>query len=553
MAEEWVADAPEQISLLSPHIDPYRKLIALQYAGATIASTLELDFVLDTIVRDIVEALGVWACAVFEWRAETKSIVLMAGYSAGGREAGTFPLQVGLLEEIPLFRQVVVEEEARQCLVSCPLPGLLHPFLPDPPTGRERLLVAPMVFQTQVVGLFVIADLRIATPFPLEDVAFIQHLANLLAAAIENARLHRQAQAEIAERREAELKLRRSEARLKALLNAIPDLIFRMRADGTLIDYKASSLDELYLPPERFLGKTIAEVMPPEMASQTASCMARALATRVPQTFEYTLPMPGGVQHYEARLIASGRREVLAIVRNITARVQAEQQLLRNERLAALGRLAAALAHEMNNPLQAIQSHLDLLLDYPLEEAEKAHYLQIIRQELGRLNDITRHVLNFTRPVPASQERVDVMDILDEMLVLVEGRLQQTNVRLTTHFDAPLPVWATPDHLLQVFLNLAINALDVLEKMQDSNRRLDISAYREAERVMVSFTNNGPAIAADDLPHIFEPFFTTKPDGNGLGLWISHNLVEQHGGTLTVENLPYEQGVIFTVQLPAAE
>jgi len=554
MPEEWIVDAPETAAQpLSREIEPYRKLIALQYAGATIASTLELDFVLNTIVRDIVEALGVWACAVFEWHAETETVILMAGYSADG-EGERNPLSmVCPVAEIPLFQRVITEGQAHQQHAPCPVPPLLHDFLPQQPAGQERLLVAPMTFQAQPAGLFIITDAGAAAAFPLEDVAFIQHLANLLAAAIENARLHKRAQMEIAERRDAEMKLRRSESRLKALLDAIPDLIFRIRADGTLIDYKAGALDDLFLPPERFVGKKVSEVMPPEMAAQTEASIVRALSTGLPQSFEYSLPMPAGPRYYEARLIASGRREVLAIVRDISARVRAEQQLIRNERLAALGRLAAALAHEMNNPLQAIQSHLDLVLDYPLEEREKTHYLQIIRQELGRLNDITRHVLNFTRPPQTSHENVDVTDILDEMLVLIEGRLQQANVRLTTNVETELSVWATPDHLLQVFLNLAINALDVLEGEEPANRRLDISAYRERTSVMISFTNNGPSIPAENLSHIFEPFFTTKPDGSGLGLWVSHNLVEQHGGTLTVENLPYEQGVIFTVQLPAME
>lgn len=226
-----------------------------------------------------------------------------------------------------------------------------------------------------------------------------------------------------------------------------------------------------------------------------------------------------------------------------------EEQAIQAERLAALGRLSAALTHEINNPLQSIQSHLDLMLDFPLEPGEDKKFLRIMRQEIERLTNITRRILNFARPQSASRQKTSVTELLEEVLILAGKQLQQRGIQIITDWRDVPPVSAAPGQLTQVFLNLVINALEVIPP----NGQLHIAVYREGDgEVAISFTNSGPTIPPEILPHIFEPFFTTKPEGSGLGLWVSHSLVQQHGGSLIAENLGSDRGVVFTVNLPAA-
>jgi len=239
---------------------------------------------------------------------------------------------------------------------------------------------------------------------------------------------------------------------------------------------------------------------------------------------------------------------IYGAAQDITGHKQMEQQLIQSERLAALGRLAATLAHEFNNPLQIMRSYLDLIFDFPLELDEKERYLHIIGCQIDHLRDVSRNMLHYAGSHPVQQQPVSVTELIEQVLVLTSKELQKRDVQVTTDMQDAPPVMAIPEQLVQVFLNLVINAI---ESTSGSNGLLEIALRSENGRIIASFTNNGPVIPSTVLPHILKPFYTTKSEGNGLGLWISHNLVRKHKGTLRVENLGAERGVRFTVTLPA--
>ena len=226
--------------------------------------------------------------------------------------------------------------------------------------------------------------------------------------------------------------------------------------------------------------------------------------------------------------------------------VTSQSHLIQVEKMAALGRLAATLAHEINNPLQAMQSHLELAMDFPLPQEERTQYLGVIRQEISRLSDITQRVLNFSRPAVVQPRPVSIAELVSQTLALTSKQLQRSHVQVTTDIPESLQVLAVPDQLVQVFLNLIINATEAIH----DHGHIQINAHAEGPRGVVSFANDGPAIPPEHLSRIFEPFFTSKPEGTGLGLAVSHNLVQQHGGTLTAKNQPNGTGVEFTIGLP---
>ena len=216
--------------------------------------------------------------------------------------------------------------------------------------------------------------------------------------------------------------------------------------------------------------------------------------------------------------------------------------------MAALGRMAAALAHEINNPLQAIQSHVELVMDFPLPPEQQAQFLGVVRSEMERLTEIVQRVLDFSRPSLAQRRPAAVDEMIRQTLALAGKELQRNTIRVASDLEEGLIVAVGRDQIVQVFLNLMINAVEAIG--QDGY--IEVRAIRDGDRAQITFANDGPPIPASDLLHVFEPFYTTKTDGTGLGLAVSQNLIEQYGGRITAANRPDGAGVVFTVSLPLA-
>lgn len=524
-----------------------QQLLTLQFVGAAIASNVDLQNMLDSVTRAMANVLGVPACAISEWNQKTDTLSLLLEYGPDDWWDSEPLTEVYRLVDFPSTRQVLVERRAQQITINRPDidPAELD-YMRE--IKVKTLFMLPMEFRNRVVGLVELMDDRLERTFTDTEVVFVQLLANQAAGAIEHARLYDQAQQELAERILAEEELRQSEARNKALFDAIPDLVFQITRDGRYLDSKGSDSLDLTVVFGVDIGQNVTDLLPPEIADLILSYIDKTLQTGQMQIFEYQLELPYGVQDYETRLVVSGPDDVLGIVRNITDRKHAERKAIHEERLSALGQLTATLAHEMNNPLQAVQSHLDLVLNYPLDPEKSKLHLNIVRKQIERLHGIIRPVLNLSRPKPTPRQPVSVVDLIEQVLILIDKNLESNQLQVSTDFEEVAPVLAVAEQLTQVFLNLILNASEAAYP----NSRLEIAVFTDNEAVMITFTNYGPSISSELMPHIFEPFFTTKPEGSGLGLWVSRNLIHQHGGTLSVANLTDDEGVVFSVQLPSA-
>ncbi len=234
-----------------------------------------------------------------------------------------------------------------------------------------------------------------------------------------------------------------------------------------------------------------------------------------------------------------------------------EQQLFESEKLAAVGRLAASVAHEINNPLEAITNALYLVLSRTPEDDPNRRFLEIANRETARVSGIIRQMLGFYRS-KAAKAPTDVNQVLDETMALVERQLRQHRVALRSELDRGLPpVPASADQLKQVFLNLFLNAQEAMPDggtLYVSTRlsRENDPEFLSGRYVLVQVRDTGTGIPEDKLPHIFEPFYSTKGEskGTGLGLWVSLGIVQNHGGLLKVRSRS-GRGTTFTVALPA--
>ncbi len=244
-----------------------------------------------------------------------------------------------------------------------------------------------------------------------------------------------------------------------------------------------------------------------------------------------------------------GAHLTLEIGVDITERKLAEQSAMHAERLAAMGRLLASLAHEINNPLQAMSANIELAIDYPIDSHEHQNCLYIVRKETERLTKIVNDILAFSRPRSSKMQTVQVSSFIECALSLAYKKLQSNRIQTSVNFPVDLPaVFVSPDQLEQVCLNLIINAS---ENMPDGGR-LDISAQVKDTQVEISFSDTGKGIQADTVEWIFEPFYTTKLNGTGLGLAVSQSIIQHNGGQITVQSEPGE-GSTFYINLPVIQ
>ena len=225
-----------------------------------------------------------------------------------------------------------------------------------------------------------------------------------------------------------------------------------------------------------------------------------------------------------------------------------EAEMARRERLAALGDVAAAFAHEVRNPLNAVSIGLQRLRAEfaPAPADEYARFVDLIQGEVTRLNAIVEEFLTLARPLPLATGPVAIDALLAELAALVEGQARAASVTIRVSVPGPAPmIVADRGHLKQVLLNLVLNAVQAT----GPGGLVTIEAHATRDLVELVVADTGPGIPAETLSRIFDPYFTTKAGGLGLGLTIARRIVEAHGGSLTVESSP-GRGARFRVRLP---
>jgi two-component system NtrC family sensor kinase len=222
------------------------------------------------------------------------------------------------------------------------------------------------------------------------------------------------------------------------------------------------------------------------------------------------------------------------------------------EKQASIGRLAAGVAHEINNPLTGVLTFAQLLRDSEGRSDDDRRSLDIIIRETTRVREIVRGLLNFARETPPTMRAIDVNEVVRASLDLVRRQSDFHKVTLVEDYHPDrLVVWADRNQLTQVFLNLVVNAA---QSMPQGGTLTVATREREASKVAIAVSDQGCGITKDNLQHIFDPFFSTKPigSGTGLGLSVSHGIVTKHRGRIEVES-HVGLGSTFTVVLPLAE
>ncbi|HFC08559.1 MAG TPA: response regulator [Chloroflexi bacterium] len=226
---------------------------------------------------------------------------------------------------------------------------------------------------------------------------------------------------------------------------------------------------------------------------------------------------------------------------------RSQQALAQAEKMAAVGRLTGSLAHEVNNPIQAVRNSLYLATHPEIEEDRRQQYLHLATEEIERLSALVHRMLNFYRPGKVERQAVSLAGLAKRVVGLLAAQLEKHHIEVTLDVPATLPpVYGVEDQLQQVVLNLVLNAMEAMPE----GGRLFVLGWAMGEKVVLAVEDTGPGIASEVRDRLFEPLVSTKESGTGLGLAVSYNIIADHGGQLELSEPTRGSGAAFRIVLP---
>ena len=432
----------------------------------------------------------------------------------------------------------------------------LRPRGESAPRSWVRLVI-PLVVQTQPIGVWLLGRRDPDDYFPASDVQLLSTVANQIAPMAENVRLYEKAQQEIAQRRAAEEEIRRSEERFRTLFEATHEGIAIVR-NGVMLEVNQALLAIFGYRPEEIIGRPLSDLVAGEVDLEG-----------VPRE-SVGFQRDGGAVDVEIagkRYLFQGEEVAVVAIRDIAQRKHDEaenkmlqRQLLHSQKMEAIGRLSAGVAHDFNNCLLAIFGYSDLLLERYGDDAFLGRNLTGIKEAGQRAAALTKQLLAFARRQPMETRVMGLNPVIAGLEKMLQ-RLLGEDIQLITQLHSELgKVKIDSGQMEQVIVNLAVNArhampsggrltlrtipLDVRDGGAAPHANVPPGSY-----VLLTVTDTGTGMDAVTQARVFEPFFSTKGEGTGLGLSTAYGIVRQSGGHIFVNSAPGE-GACFSLYLP---
>lgn len=528
-----------------------QQLAALNRVGQMVAASLEAPELLTTAVSGINQILNIDLAAIF--MLDTQGYLRCQHIRQGQQ-----PLSVEQIPPIAPGQGIMgtaAAQQSSQMVNETEENGRFQPQYDAPPGHQiNNMLAAPLVVRGKAVGV-VAAYNKKSGPFTDFDQDLFASLASSISEAVENAWLFQRI-------RLRQQELLESRNTLQALIDGIIHPIYTINDDWQIVAVNKSKADELETAVtadkvvlngrcyERFFQRdtpcdhclaahTLAEKRPQQWSLNWAG------PDHLPREWEINAyPIPGRQ--------ASAARAVI-IWQDRTEERRLESSLMQAGKLAAIGQLAAGVAHEINNPLTAINANAQMLKMFIPPEDENYESVDLIARAGDRAAKVVRGLLDFARQEQYAFTLADKLNqSIQDALSLVNYQLQTANIETLLNLADDLPpIEASWEHLKSVWLNLLVNARDAVQLREDGRQIEIVTRLADDEHVQILFRDNGQGMNKAEAAHIFEPFYTTKDPGKGtgLGLATSHRIIEQHQGEITVVSEP-DEGTTFVIHLP---
>ncbi len=369
-----------------------------------------------------------------------------------------------------------------------------------------------------------------------------------------------------ARREQAEKALRSSELRLSGIVNSAMDAIITVDHEQRVVLFNAAAERIFGCPAADAIGSHLDRFIPARFRDAHRHHVQAFGDTGLTTRSMYSPGLLWGlrangeefpIETTISQVEAEGHKLYTVILRDVTLRRQAEEALVRSEKLASAGRLAATIAHEINNPLAAVTNLLYLARSEPRLSAAARLHLEMADTELQRVAHITKQTLGFYRDESAPSH-FDPAALLDNVLALLDTRVKARKIFVDTRYRTHLQLLGSAGEIRQVFSNVISNGIEALQP--GGRLRIKVANARDwrapgRHGVRVTIADSGHGIAPENLARIFEPFFTTKKDaGTGLGLWVCRQIVDKHSGSIRVRSRrsPQSCGTVFSIFLPVA-
>ncbi len=345
------------------------------------------------------------------------------------------------------------------------------------------------------------------------------------------------------------------------ILQNLPEAVITLDSQGRVTHLNTSASRLLAAHTQDLLGKPLTDLIVPSRTNQPLlSSVDRALLGESIPLELMEFQVGEGEKHAYWVSIhpiniwdsSTGSRRISICIRDRDSINAVRDQIRKIERLAAVGKVAASMAHEVRNPLGSIRTFTELLGEDIHPEDPKATYTREMLYQIDRLNQLMEEILAFSRDPVMSIKDVDLQELMSRTILHARHRLKETRVTIEEHYEPGLPLLrGDPEKLFQAFLNLCINAMEACHSSGTVAVHVEWEAHepKEEETLCVHITDTGAGIPEDNLKKLFDPFFTTKPNGTGLGLSIAHNIIAAHGGRIHVSS-EEGKGSHFQIFLP---